>query len=147
MKLKEILNIYEQYGLADEEIIERYFCDNHIEDKGIQLLTKLSEKRFQFLNYKISFHEECVFGLQSVLCNDIPENDKMTLQRLLITFTFTRDLDKQELEEIKGIFDKYEIKCCPVYFIAYLSKEGIYTKQTYDYWFNRLELVIKMRDN
>ena len=56
--LKDIYDHYHTYGATDEQIIEAYFVDNHIEDKGVQLMTRLNERHNRWVrNYKQAIKE------------------------------------------------------------------------------------------
>ena len=146
--LEELIKKYKPYGATDEQIICQYFVKNHIEDKGIELLSELTRQRAKFLNDKISWQKEYLMYNKSVLYNlNIPEKDKRNLFERVQTFLYYRDLNEEELQECKEYFKKYEIHACPIIFYNYLALNGVINKEITEWEKQDLESFKKMRDN
>jgi hypothetical protein len=151
--LKEIYDHYHTYGFSDEQIIEAYFVDNHIEDKGVQLVTKLNERRFVFLNNKIRYNKEHLLYCNAILDGNpkLTDKQKRTLYRYAVRFTFFANLDNDALQECKNIFETNNVVSCPMYFLEYLLEhidihlDNIIppSDDTKEY----VEAIIRMRDN
>lgn len=144
--LEELLEKCKILGLSDLKIIELYFIENGIEDKGVELMNSLSQRQIKLLHEKNSFFKEDLEYCKAVLYNEMNEEDKMRLFNLVCTFTYYRDLDAEELNLAKKIFENNEIHVCPIYFIAYLVEKGVLDKKVYSYQKDMLEGVIKRRD-
>ena len=151
--LKDIYDHYHTYGATDEQIIEAYFVDNHIEDKGVQLMTRLNERRFQFLNNKIYFNKENLLYCNVILDSNpkLTEKQRRTLFKNAIRFTFYRDLEENEIKECKEIFETGNVRGCPMYFLYYLrEKTNINIKTAIEFsdsFKDTVEAIIHMRDN
>lgn len=149
--LEELIKKYKPYGMSDERIICQYFIENHLEDRGIELMFELTKNRTKFLNDKISWQKEYLMYNKSILWNPhIPEKDKLDLFNLVQTFLYYRDLNEDELAKCKDYFSKYKITACPVIFYNYLILNGMIDKNKDEIpeWEKEdLESFKKMRDN
>ena len=54
MTLKELVDNYGGF-LNDEEIIVKYFVENNLEDKGIEILTRLSRAKINKLSWQLEY--------------------------------------------------------------------------------------------
>lgn len=150
--LKELYDMYHPYGVSDEEIIEAYFVKNHIEDKGIELMSNLTKERFKFYNDKIGYGKEYLLYCNVILDGNpkLTEEQRLRLHRYAISFTFYNDLDAKAINECKEIFKTGNVQSCPLYFVLYLIKNGVWTQDcsiNFDSFSDTLENVIFRRDN
>lgn len=55
--MKSLKELIETYGgfLNDEEIIVKYFVENELEDRGIELLTRLSRAKIKKLSWQLGY--------------------------------------------------------------------------------------------
>ena len=150
--LKELYDMYHPYGVSDEEIIEAYFVKNHIEDKGIELMSNLTKERFKFYNDKIGYGKEYL-AYCNVILNGNPkltEEQRLILHRHAISFTFYNDLDEKAINECKEIFESGNVNACPLYFVLYLVNNGVHIQGNaidMNNFSDTLESVVYRRDH
>lgn len=150
--LKELYDMYHPYGVSDEQIIEAYFTKNHIEDKGIELMSNLTKERFKFYNDKIGYGKEYLLYCNVILDGNPKLNEKQrrTLHRHAISFTFYNDLDDKHISECAEIFETGNVQSCPLFFVLYLIKKGVRIQDNaidMDTFSDTLESVVYRRDN
>lgn len=121
--LQQIIEKYKFFGLSDYEIIRQFFFDNHLEDRAISLIAELSARRVKELNRSNSMLKEFTTYISSVLMNDMPFETKMKLYNMCSSLIW-RDLEEEELNEAKEIFENYDIKVCWIIFYNYLISKG-----------------------
>lgn len=147
--LKELYDMYHPLGETDEDIIQRYFIKNHIEDKGIKLMYELTRKRFLFLNNKIYYGKEYLFYCRVILDGNpkLTEEQRLTLYNCAITFTFYNDLSEKDLYKCKEIFETGNVQSCPMFFVCYLQEKGCSGTIDAKDFADNLKDVISRRDD
>ena len=146
--LKEIINKYEIFGLTDFQIIQKYFIENQLEAQAVLLLTELLQKQINGLHAKNYLFKDNLSFCKVVFANiELSPEDRIIMFNLISKFTYERDLNEDELKEIKRIFDTGKVIACPVYFSAYLKKNDIIKGKDdlCDYDLNSLETVLNIR--
>ena len=129
MRLQEILNKYQGYGLSDFEIIQQFFIENHIEDKAVEMLNELSQKRIKRQHEYISTLKEFYSYGNAILCNkNVDFEDRLSLLSLYNFFLSYGELNQEQLGRARKIFEKLNrdnFTACPQVFLAYLQKYDI----------------------
>lgn len=55
--LRELLDMLSPFGVSDEDIILEYYRQNHLEEKAIGLMARLSATKIQEYKYRLDFAE------------------------------------------------------------------------------------------
>ena len=84
MTLKELLLKYENTTdpVKEADIIEEWFVGNDFEDLGLSMISRLSIKKIQKLQDKLSFAQSWIPVKIDVSCNKEFANDKQTADML-----------------------------------------------------------------